>query len=369
VSHSTRAQRSKLSLILIFSMIIAACSPGMPVIPVPSQTAAVPVETALAPETPPSTAQPSLTPAPLPRQVFLLAPPDSDPRLLEEVQPVLQEMAHKSGYEFEVLSSLSPEQITPDVRMVVSLPPDPGLQALAASASETDFFAIGIPGLEESANLTSTAFRQGEAGWQGFMGGIIAALITPDWRVGTISIADTSDGLEARNGFLNGVIYICGTCRQIYPPFFDSQSQLIQYPLYVELPAGAENSAWLAAADILIERGVETIFLHPGAGGEGLLSYLAESGIKIIGGIAPPENIQINWVASIYSDSSSTWASQLEKALKGQELAQGSGDLQIEYINTELLSPGRQKHAEAVLQDLLAGYIEPGFIEESVNEP
>jgi hypothetical protein len=369
VSHLTCAQRSKLLLILIFSLVIAACSPGMPVIAVPSQTAQAPVETALAPETPLSTAQPSLTPAPLLRRVFLLASPDGDPRLLEEVQPVLQELAHQSGYEFEIRSSLSSEQITPDVRMVVSLPPDPGLQALAASASETDFFAIGIPGLEESTNLTSTAFRQGEAGEQGFMGGIIAALITPDWRVGTISISDTSEGLEARNGFLNGVTYICGTCRQIYPPFFDSQSQLIQYPLYVELPSGAENSAWLAAADILIERGVETIFLNPGAGGEDLLSYLAESGIKIIGGVAPPENIPINWVASIYSDSSSTWASQLEKALQGQELAQGSGDLQLGYINTDLLSPGRQKHAEAILQDLLAGYIEASFVEEPVSEP
>jgi hypothetical protein len=369
VSYPTCAQRSKLSLILIFSLVIAACSPGMPVIAVPSQTAPAPVETALATETPLSTAQPSLTPAPLPMRVFLLASPDSDPRLLEEVQPVLQDLAHQSGYEFEIRSSLSSEQITPDVRMVVSLPPDPGLQALAASASETHFFAIGIPGLEESANLTSTAFRQGEAGLQGFMGGIIAALITPDWRVGTISISDTSEGLEARNGFLNGVTYICGTCRQIYPPFFDSQSQLIQYPLYVELPSGAEDSTWLAAADLLIERGVETIFLYPGAGGEDLLSYLAESGIKIIGGIAPPENIQNNWVASIYSDSSSTWASQLEKALQGQELAQESGDLQLGYINTDLLSPGRQKHAEAVLQDLLAGYIEASFIEEPVNEP
>ena len=369
MSHPTRAQRSKLSLILIFSLVIAACSPGKPVVSVPSNTAPAPVETALAPETPESTAQPSLTPAPLRMRVFLLASPDSDPRLLEEVQPVLQELAHQSGYEFEVLSSLSPEQITPDVRMVVGLPPDPGLQALAASAKQTDFFAIGMRGLEETANLTSTTYRQGEAGWQGFMGGIIAALITQDWRVGTISISDTSEGLEARNGFLNGVTYICGTCRQIYPPFFDSQSQLIQYPLYVELPSGAEDSAWLAAADLLIERGVETIFVYPGAGGEGLLSYLAESGIRIIGGIAPPENIQNNWVASIYSDTSSTWASQLEKALQGQELAQDSGDLQIGYINTDLLSPGRQKHAEAVLQDLLAGYIEASFIEEPADEP
>jgi hypothetical protein len=369
VSYPTCAQRSKLSLILLFSLIIAACSPGMPVIQVPSQTPPVSAETALAPHTPESTAQPTLTPAPLPRLVFLLASPDSDPRLLEEVQPVLQELVHQSGYEFEVRSSLSPEQITPNVRMVVSIPPDLGLQALAASASETEFFAIGMSGIEETTNLTSTPFRQGNAGWQGFMGGIIAALITPDWRVGTISISDTSEGLQARNGFLNGVTYICGTCRQIYPPFFDSQSQLIQYPLYVELPSGAEDSEWLAAADILIERGVETIFVYPGAGGEGLLSYLADSGIKIIGGLAPPENIQINWVASIYFDTSSTWASQLEKALQGQELGQESGDLQIVYINTDLLSPGRQKHAEAVLQDLLAGYIESSFIEEPANEP
>jgi hypothetical protein len=102
-----------------------------------------------------------------------------------------------------------------------------------------------------------------------------------------ISVSDTAEGIAARTGFINGVVYFCGTCRQIYPPFFDSQNQLIQYPLFVELPSGAAENEWEAAADSLLSRSVDTIYVAPGAGGESLLSYLAQAGVKLVGGSPP----------------------------------------------------------------------------------
>ncbi len=356
-------------LVMIFSLGMAACSPGLPVISVPPEPETLPSETAEEAEIHPVAPTPSATIEPLPERVILLAPPESNPLLLEEVQAVIEELVEREGYLLEIIPSLSPEQITPDVHMVIGLPPDPGLERLAEAASETKFFAIGMPGLDEKPNLIPAFFHQGGADRQGFMGGVVAALVTQDWRIGAISVSDSTEGEQARTGFINGAIYFCGTCRQIYPPFFDSQNQLIQYPLFVELPSTASDNEWQSAADYLIERGVETVYVFPEAGGEGLLSYLADSGMNIIGGILPPEGLKKNWVASIYSDASGSWQARLEMALLGQELPEISGELQIAYANPDLFSPGRQKLAEAVLEDLLAGFIEAGLIEEPVSEP
>jgi hypothetical protein len=362
-------QKPSLVLIMIFLLWMTACSPGLPVISIPTEPVPLPSETAGETDIPVITPLPSPTTEILPARVILLAPPGSDPLLVGEVQSILEDLVPRAEYQLETTSSLSSEQVTPDVYMVVGLPPDTGIENLAASAGGTKFFAIGIPGLPGSANLTSAFFQQDRADLQGFMGGVIAAVVTPDWRIGVISVSDTTDGTMARDSFINGAIYFCGTCRQIYPPFFDSQNQLIQYPLYVELPAAASDNEWQSAADYLIERGIETVYVFPEAGGEGLFNYLAESGINLISGVAPPEGLQENWVASIYSDPSSSWNALLEQAILDQELPQVSSELQIGHVNPELLSPGRQMLVEAVMEDLIAGYIEAGFVEETVNEP
>jgi hypothetical protein len=355
-------------LVMLFCFWIAACSPGRPVISLPTELEPTPAEAAVETVTPPSPPTPTPTIEPLPGRVILLAPQQGDALLLAEVQSVIKELVRDAGYQVEILASLSPEDITPDVRMVVGLPPDPGLEELARSASGTEFFAIGIPGLNEAPNLTSALMGPDGIDQQGFMGGVISALVTPDWRIGVISVSDTPEGIKAREAFINGAVYLCGTCRQIYPPFFDNQNQLIQYPLYVELPSTASDIEWQSATDYLIERGVETIYVFPGSGGEGLLNYLAESGINIIGGIAPAESLQENWVASVYSNSSSSWRERLEIALSGQEIPEVSGELRIDYVNANLLSPGRQRLAEEILEDLLAGYIEAGTSEDPQQE-
>ena len=350
------------TLLILISLIIAACTGEAPVLPLPSELPPEVSEPLRDTETPPAE-QTAHTPTPTIPLVLLLAPPGSDPAQLAEIQPILAELATQEGYTLEVRPTLTSEQISESVQMVVSLPPDPGLERLAAAAGSTRFLAIGIPDLAQAANLSSIFPQDNQPDQQGFMAGVIAALVTPDWRVGVISVSDTVDGIAARTGFMNGVVYFCGTCRQIYPPFFDSQNQLIQYPLFVELPSGAADNEWESAADTLLGRGVETVYVYPGAGGESLLSYLAQAGVRLVGGTPPVEGLAENWVASVAPDPSFSLFSLLQKAVQGQEIPGNSSALQIAHINPDLLSPGRQKLAESVLDDLLAGYIEAGTVE------
>jgi basic membrane lipoprotein Med (substrate-binding protein (PBP1-ABC) superfamily) len=365
-----QARNLSFIILVLISLILSACNPDAPVIPAPTEltpySTALPVATqTLSTEEPVQTQTPTI---PIP-QMLLLAPEGSDPSLLAELQPILADLATQEGYALEIRTTLTPEQIGNDVQVVVSLPPDPGLESLAASANSTRFLAIGMPNLGQVSNLSSVSLQATQPEWQGFMAGVIAALVTPDWRVGVISISDTTEGIAARAGFMNGVVYFCGTCRQIFPPFFDSENQLIQYPLFVELPAGAAENEWISAADILISRGVETVYVYPGAGGQGLLGYLAEADVRLVGGIQPAESLSKNWVASISPDPNYSLYKLIQKALQGQEIPKNTTALQINHVNSDLFSPGRQKLAESILADLLAGYIEAGNVEGEQEQP
>jgi hypothetical protein len=363
-----QARRLTFTLLVMISLIITACTAETPVIPLPSEPPPEVSETLRDTETPPAE-PPAPTGTPAIPQVLLLAPPGSDPAQVAQIQPILEELTTQEGYTLEVRSTLTFEELDDDVKMVVSLPPDPGLELLAAEAGNTRFLAIGIPDLEGKANINSIPLQAIQPGQQGFMAGVISALVTPDWRVGVISVSDTAEGIAARTGFINGVVYFCGTCRQIYPPFFDSQNQLIQYPLFVELPSGAADNEWEAAADSLLSRSVDTIYVAPGAGGESLLSYLAQAGVKLVGSNPPIGGLTENWIASVAPDPSFSLYSLMQLALQGQEIPKNTISFQIAHINPELLSPGRQKLAESILDDLLAGFIEAGSIETDLDQP
>ncbi len=136
---------------------------------------------------------------------------------------------------------------------MVALPPDPGIANLAAANPQAQFLAVGIPGVTVTSNLSQIGSDGERPDQQGFLAGYLAAVITPDWRVGVISQSDSPAGKAAQNGFTNGVIFYCGLCRPSYPPF-------IQYPILVDLAAGTDPQA---AVDSLVSNAVKTVYVSP----------------------------------------------------------------------------------------------------------
>jgi hypothetical protein len=266
---------------------------------------------------------------------------------------LLGELAGQAGFSFDTAQSLTPAEITPELRIVVALPPDPGLTDLATGAPGTKFLSVGIPVEAQLSNVQVVSLEADRPDQQGFIAGYLASVVTTDWRVGVISPSDTSQGQAARQGFLNGVVYFCGLCRPAYPPF-------VQYPLAADLPSGASQAEAQAAADQLISQGVQTVYVFPGAGDQALLEYLAQNGVNLIGGETPPESVKPHWIATIQSD----WLAGVEEAWKGlladQPPEAPIGALSITDRNDALFSPGRQRLVEQTLSELLAGYIDPG---------
>jgi hypothetical protein len=286
--------------------------------------------------------------------VLFIASPDGESVQFDELQSTLSELSAAKGYQFQVHSRLTPEELTPEVKIAVVLPPDPGLASLAASAPQTQFVGINIQGLEPTDNLSAIGPEGASPDQLGFLAGYIAAVITSDWRVGVISTSDSGAGVGSRNGFLNGAIFFCGLCNPAYPPYYS-------YPTFVEMNSAATPAEWQLAADMLKNNFVETVFVPPSANGEELLTYLAGLEINIIASSRPPETIRQNWVATLSSDASAA----LEQIWP--DLTAGNGGfrlplaLKIGEVNNDLLSPGRQRLAEQIRLDLQNGFIDTGI--------
>jgi hypothetical protein len=298
------------------------------------------------------TPTPTLTP--LPPVGALWVPTNADPQLATEIQSKLSLWIPEIGFRFQVRPSLDEGILErDDFKLVVALPPNPELDSLARNHPEIQFLAVGIQGLEPAPNLSTIGAGGERLDLQGFVAGYMAAMITPDWRVGVIGSSDSTQSVAARQAFYTGVKFYCGLCRSSYPPFYE-------YPLYFELGADADTVAWRTAADYMIQRSVSTVYVVPGAGDDPMLQYLASAGVNIIGGEPPLPELSGQWVASLRFDLLEgfieTWP--LFVANPGNEAV--PIPLQLKDINSDLLSPGKQRLVQATLEDALDGYIDLG---------
>ncbi len=338
-----------LIVILIFSPGIASCGSSFP-IPKPESTVTQSIST------PPPTYTPQPTPTASPTPVIplavLLAPQGSDPGQVKAAGTALGNLSAREGIRWEMHPSLSEADITPDLRLVIAFPPISGLEEIIQAAPGVQFLAIGVPGLQASPNLSQIGPQGARPEQAAFMAGILAAIITDDWRVGVISLSDTPDGAAARQAFLDGAVFFCGLCRQLYPPFY-------KYPLYVEFASGASQAEQLSAVNVLKDHFVKTVYLYPGASNPALLKALSEAGIGIIGGSSPGETLPAQWVATVQANPAGVLESLLSDLWQGKGGTTVPMPIEIIDVNPELLSPGRQALAEKFLDDIQAGVIVP----------
>jgi hypothetical protein len=339
-------------LLILSSLILYACSSQ-----VAEPTATIPPSATSELSTPtihPPTRE-TLPPTPILTQslVVFVAPPEADSAASEEIATTLSELAAAEGLDFEIRPSFSKDDLSAEIKIIAALSPETGLADLAGSAPAIQFLGVLIPGLEPAANITvieDQGIRESDIG---FLAGFLAAVVSPEWRVGTISTSDSPGGLDHRRGFLNGAVFFCGLCQQILPPFLD-------YPLFSEAPAGSTPSEWRAAADILIASAVDTVYVAPGAGDNTLYEYLANAEINLIGIGPPPPGLEENWIGTISGDFQSAVRAAWPGLLTEQAGTTHIVRVTITNINPDLFSPGRQHLVEKMITELSAGFIDTG---------
>jgi hypothetical protein len=325
-------------LFVVIAMILSACSSGEPA----ATSTPIPTETPIVPPTLTATATIPLA--------ILALPANLDSETSNLYQKTVYDLTQTSGYRFQVRNSLTPADMTePGLKIVIILPPDPGVAALAASAPEVQFLSIGIPGLTAGGNL-SVLGDNTQSDIAAFLAGYTAALITDDYRIGMLIPKDNPDALRGLNAYANGMKFYCGICR---PYFFLPWT----FPQYLEIPADEKEENYDAYADILIlQFKVRTIFLHPGIAISDLATYIGTTGVYMIGTISP-EQRPAGWVMTIQPDVIKAIQNAWPQLVGGQGGVTVQSPLGLSDVDPSLLSAGKLRLVQQTLDELQKGLI------------
>lgn len=334
-----------LFLVVLIVFLLSACAPATPTDQPPD---ASPAPT----QTPPPEAGPGPTlPPPL---AILLIPSDLNADLAAAYQSAIYELSQAAGLRFQILNSLSEADLAlePNLKIVIALPPDPGLASLAAAAPQAQFLAVNIPGVAAGNNISVLGGEGIRIEHQAFMAGYIGALVTEDFfQVGAILRKDSAESPLIQDALRTGHVFYCGLCRPIgrYTPF--------EYPAYIEIPDDAKENEYTAYADVLIlQKKVSTLFIQPGLDIPVLLEYLSNNGVLMIGTQTPHKYLS-SWVVTLQPDYLKAAINAWPILLEGNGGQAFPAPLTFTDINEELFSPGKQRLAEDVMRGIFEGYI------------
>ena len=328
-------------LFVVILVVLSACGGGEASgtsTPVPTDTPVVP---------------PTLTPTAATPLAILVLPADLDPETSNLYQTTVYDLTQTSGLRFQVRNTLSAADLEePGLKVVISLPPDPGIAALAAAAPQVQFLAINIPEVAAGGNI-SVLGNNSQTDVAAFLAGYTAALITDDYRIGMMMPKDNPDAVRALNAYATGMRFYCGDCRPFY--FY-----AWTYPQFIEIPAEEDKTHYNAFPDILIlQYKVGTIYLHPDIVTPDLETYIGTTGVYMIG-TKTPEQRPAGWVMTIQPDIIQAIQNAWPDLVSGQGGITVQSPLGLSDIDPNLLTPGKQRLVEQTLNDLQAGLISTG---------
>jgi hypothetical protein len=338
--------RSKSILILLTLLFLTSCTLGGR----GTATPATPIATA-SPVSSPTTAGPL---------VILVLPSDMPKADYDQYQTLIYDLAQAAGMRFQVRNVLTPDDVAfegPALKVVIVLPPDPGLAALSAAAPGVQFLAVGISGLPTAANLSTIGASGVPADQEGFLAGYIAGMVAPEWRVGVLSQKDTTGGEAARNAFGNGFHFFCGACLN---PNFTQPYAAGMYPIIVRIPTDAPKSDYTGYANILLQNFVKVAYVYPAIATPDLLNYMAQNGLLVISQTMPGDSVKSQWVASIQPDVISAIKKLFPDLVAGKGGQVLPTPIFLTDVNTDLLGEGKLQKAQEVLDGLQNGTIGTG---------
>lgn len=288
----------------------------------------------------------------VPDTAIFVRPEANAPAQSIAIGDLVRRLAEESNLEFIEIDGPELEAtMTEGTRVVVSLEDIDRFGELAVANPDLGFIVVGV--VEENPGNLYAIQPDGERSDQiGFIAGYVAALITPDFRVGGIALGDDGRENAAMQGFLNGAVFYCGLCRPAYPPFNN-------YPRYV-LTSSNQTDEISGAIRGMKDLGVETIFLSPGLNQQSVFVGVQDSELKVIGTERPGEPVGYTWVASISPDLEVGVQAAWEVWMQGEPGRVIMPPITITAADPEILSEGKLDHIEGVIADLASGRFDTG---------
>ncbi len=299
----------------------------------------------------------SITPASSPLTILVL-PADMPQKESNQYQTLVYDLANTNGMRFQVRNSITPADLALEgssLKVVIALPPDPGLAALTSAAPGVQFLAVGISNLAPVSNLSSIGATGVPVDQQAFLAGYIAGMVAPEWKVGVLYQKDTPGGDAAKDAFTNGFYFYCGSCRN---PLFPQPSGI--YPVAVGIPTDAPLSAYNGHADILYQNIVKVAYIYPEIATPDLLFYMAQEDMLLISQALPSQDIRSSWIASIQPDLTSALKSIFPDLVAGKGGQVAPTPLFLTDVNPDLLSEAKLRLAQDILIGLQNGTIGTG---------
>ncbi|MEP6896734.1 MAG: hypothetical protein ABI986_14110 [Chloroflexota bacterium] len=333
--------RSRLVIFcIVIMMALSAC--GAPSGPSLTSTPA-PTDTSIPP--------PTLTATPVVPLTILVLPATLDAEASNQYQKTVYDLTQAAGMRFQVRNTLTAADLEPGLKIVIALPPDPGIAALAAAAPNVQFLAIGMPDVTAGGNI-SILGGNSQSDIAAFLAGYTAALITDDYRIGMMMPRDNADAARAFTAYASGMTFYCGICRPYY--YFNWS-----FPQFIDIPATEEKKNYNAYSDILMSQfKVRTIYLYPDIATLDLETYIGTTGALMIG-TQTPEQLPAGWVMTIQPDVVKAIQVAWPQLLAGQGGLAVQSPLGLSDIDPSLLSPGKQRLVEKMLEDLQSGFVTP----------
>ena len=158
--------------------------------------------------------------------------------------------------------------------------------------------------------------------------------------------------MRAFEAFSNGMTFYCGLCRPFY--YVDWT-----FPQYIPIPSDEKESAYGAYADVLIlQRKVDIIYVYGDVATADLLTYIGTTGTMSITDISPSPR-PASFVMAMQPDVIQAIQKAWPNLISGQGGVEVRSPLGLTDIDPALLTPGKQRDVEQVLQKLLDGLINP----------
>jgi len=328
-----------LSLLLIV-IVMSACGGSEPT-EIPGPTV-VPTHTPLPTET--------VIPTQSTPLALLVLPADMDQTSSDLYQKTVYDLAQASGFRFQVRNQLTPEDVTdPTLKVVIALPPDPGIATYAPSAPGVQFLTVNIPDITAGGNVSVLA-PSTQVDIPAFMAGYTGAMLTEEYHIGMLIPQGDPEAQRAYVAFQNGMKYYCGICKRIYFTQFD-------YPTVLEVPADESPSNYGGYANVLItDRDVDTIYIYPSLADADFLTYVGTTGALLFG-TNMPDPRPGGWVMTISSDTIKAIQSAWPNLITGQGGQNVQSPLGLSDVDPGLLPAGKLRLVQETLDALLAGRI------------
>ncbi|NWF63185.1 MAG: hypothetical protein HXY38_02665 [Chloroflexi bacterium] len=330
----------KILLILLTIVLLTACGGNdVPEVAAP---------TVVPSHTPPPTATtiPTLS-TPL---ALLILPANLDKETSDLYQKTVYDLALASGFRFQVRNGITPQDLAdPTLRVVIALPPDPGIANYAPTAPNVQFLAVNIPNITAGGNISVLAPNtQIEA--PAFLAGYTLSMLIDEYQIGMLYPEGDQNAIAAVNAFANGQRYYCGLCSGIY-------FEPITYPAVLSIPSSEDPNKFGAYANVLInDNDVDGLYIYPSIASDDLLTYVGTQGVLLVG-TARPEPRPGGWVMTITPDTIKAIQTAWPQLIAGQGGQNVQSPLGLADVDTSILTEGKLRLVQETLNALLAGRI------------